>query len=166
LHKRVPKAKININTNGFLLTIPIYEDLIKRGANMIYISEYTKMPPKVKELFEYIREKKIKNHKIKYRRFSDSTEEFAIYNRGGEIKTEKKLVRPPCIYSQQGFYIDYKGDVVLCCNDYHSSVTFGNLKEKTIMEIWNSKKFKKIRKELWKKNFSILPICKKCVGLE
>lgn len=60
-------------------------------------------------------------------------------------------------------HILFNGDVVLCCQDWKREVILGNVKEDSIHEIWNSKKFEKIRKqiiskEMAPKNF----LCKKC----
>lgn len=37
--------------------------------------------------------------------------------------------------------VAFNGDVVLCCNDMARQVVVGNLKENTIEEVWNSKRF-------------------------
>ena len=59
---------------------------------------------------------------------------------------------------------DFNGNVLLCCNDYHSSIKFGNLEKEKIIDIWEKPIYKNFRRQLKKKQF-VLPICKKCVGL-
>ena len=44
-------------------------------------------------------------------------------------------------------YISYNGDVILCCVDWERTTVLGNLKEQSLEEIWNSKKYMEIRKK-------------------
>jgi len=82
-----------------------------------------------------------------------------LRSRGGliEIKGKKKT---RCDLTL--LVVDYKGDVLLCCDDYFGKYSFGNVNDKNIMDIWNSKNFKSMRKKLRKGIFE-LDICKKCV---
>ena len=41
-------------------------------------------------------------------------------------------------------HILYDGDVALCCMDYHKEVIYGNLKDQTISEVFESKAYKNI----------------------
>ena len=63
----------------------------------------------------------------------------------------------------QNLTVDVKGQVVLCCNDYQSTIRFGNLNSEKILDIWNKPHFKSIREELKIGNFQ-LDICKKCAA--
>lgn len=161
--EKLPKAKIQINTNGFLLTLPLYKKLIDSGVNSFLITQYTNtIPPATKRLLDYLKHHR-KENKVKYRILG---RDIALSNRGGDIEVEKTVdfERPICIYPNVGINIDYAGNMVLCCNDYHSSIKFGNLKNEKLINIWNSQYYKRLRKQLRSKIFK-LPICKKCVGL-
>lgn len=48
------------------------------------------------------------------------------------------------------------------CRDYHDYVV-GNIREKTIIELWNSEKYTKFRQSL--ENDGLLPVCRRCCGL-
>jgi len=160
--EKLPKAKIMINTNGALLTIPLYEMLLKCGVSEIAISQYTeKMLPNIKKILDYA--KKIKNNKITYRVFNKDN--FLIQNRGGEIKNAKSYEKPRCTYPDNNVAVDYNGDVRICCDDYHSSVKFGNIKDEKIVDIYEKPFYRKIRKEL-KKGIYRFPVCKKCMGVK
>jgi radical SAM protein with 4Fe4S-binding SPASM domain len=164
--KKLPKAEIQINSNGYLLTTEKYKKLVKAGVDKFLITQYKdKMPPEAKKTFEYIKNNKIEN-KIIYRVLG---EDIKLSNRGGEIKINKGRAvdydRPICAYPNTAVHIDYQGNVVLCCNDYHSSVIFGNLKNEKLINIWNKESYKRLRKEL-KEGIFKLPICKKCVGIK
>ena len=57
-------------------------------------------------------------------------------------------------------HISPKGDVFLCCNDYHMEYKFGNLKKSTIADIWLSKERTEVIKKAYKE------ICTKCIESE
>jgi radical SAM protein with 4Fe4S-binding SPASM domain len=53
-------------------------------------------------------------------------------------------------------HISPKGDVFLCCNDYYMEYNYGNLRDKTIKEIWLSKERDLVNKKAFNS------ICKDC----
>lgn len=61
------------------------------------------------------------------------------------------------------FNILFNGDVILCCQDWNREVILGNVKEKSIKEIWNSENYKGVRSKLSsKKKAEDDFLCKKC----
>ena len=71
----------------------------------------------------------------------------------------------PC-KSPLGFlWIDYDGEVGLCCYDPYKKVKFGNLNNKTLKEIINDPKIRKIDAKL-KKGIRVLDVCKRCKTLK
>ena len=44
-------------------------------------------------------------------------------------------------------YILYNGDMVLCCADWERTTILGNVKEKSVEEVWNGKEATAIRKK-------------------
>jgi radical SAM protein with 4Fe4S-binding SPASM domain len=86
-----------------------------------------------------------------------------LYNRGGTVKPKNLKRVPRCADRTNPVTIDYDGNVILCCNDYFSSIKFGNIKEQKFLDIWFSDKYKTLRKQLRKKQYR-LPICLKCVS--
>ena len=163
--RKLPKAFIQINTNGSLLTISLYEELRKSGVNRFFVTQYTKtLLPPIKKLIEYLRKRPKKENILEYRKLG---EDLGLSNRGGEIEVKNVVdyEKPICTYPNTAVHVDYQGNVVLCCNDYHRSIIFGNLKNEKLLDIWNKPHYKNLRKELRKGIFK-LPICKKCVGIE
>ena len=161
--KKLPKVKIQINSNGILLNVLLYKKLCESGLDIFHISQYTsKMPKNMEEVFKYLKTRPKSENKIKYRIF---TEDLALSNRGGNVKTKKIWDKPICTYPKAMLNIDYGGNVILCCNDYHSSIKFGNLKNERLLNIWYKPEYKKLRRDL-KKGIFKLPICKRCVGKE
>ncbi len=76
-----------------------------------------------------------------------------------EVKMKKK--RWPCIPLWQSIMVDVAGDIIMCCQDYESKVTFGNALKQPIKEIMNSERFKRIR-ELQLKGIYNMPVCNTC----
>ena len=66
-----------------------------------------------------------------------------------------------CVWPWESAYISKTGDVVPCCIIGDEKVkSFGNLKEKTFSEIWNSNEYINFRKDI--KNNNIPDFCKNC----
>ncbi|MFH1358682.1 MAG: radical SAM/SPASM domain-containing protein [archaeon] len=160
IKEKLPKSRIEINSNGILLTPEIYKQLINAGADSFTISQYTpEMTEGMKQVFEYLK-KRPKENKINYRVFKEDT---AICNRGGEIEVKKPWEKPLCTYPINFINIDYNGNMVICCNDYHSSIKLGNLNQERLIDIWFKPYYKNLRKSLRKGVYDLL-ICKRCVG--
>jgi len=159
--KKLPKSQIKLSTNGVLLTKEIYQKLSDAGVTKILINQYTpEMLPNVKEILEI--DKTAKRKIVEYRIFNY---DLRLCNVGGEVKVKNLVERPICTYPDYAPYINYKGDVIICCNDYHGEVVLGNVGKEKLADIWDKPQYKQIRKEL-KKGIYKLPLCRRCVGLE
>lgn len=180
-HKKLPNATIKLVSNGDFLSVERYKELAQAGVRKFIITQHSpKMSSIVAKLFEYFgdnpgdikckyfvtrREPGVKGViKFQYQLLD------LFYNRGGLVSLdedqEKKLVENPlpiCFYHSNPLVITYNGEVPLCCQDYNSTIVFGNVKETPLLEIWRSKRFKDMRKKLAKRKYD-LPICKSCVG--
>ena len=66
-----------------------------------------------------------------------------------------------CVWPWESSYISKTGDVVPCCiiGD-EKVVSFGNIKDNSFKEIWNSEKYKNFKKDI--KNNKIPDYCKNC----
>lgn len=156
-----PKCHININTNGDYLTPELYVKLSRAGVDKFFVGMYDGHPskPMIKVLNFLEKNPSEKRASIKYEQFNI---EAPRATRGGEVQI--KNVEPPrCLSPTSPMVIDALGNVALCCNDYHTSVCFGNIKYRTIMDIWNGKEFKEVREKLRRRIYE-LPICKICSG--
>jgi len=161
--KKLPKAKLVLISNGDYLTIDNFLKLLDTGISNFLITQHSEtMASNIIDLFSYLKKHPEYKKKIEYLHFKEDT---PLFNRGGLVKPKVQLNLPRCIYPENPVVIDYSGDVVLCCNDYHKNVVFGNIKTKKLIDIWFSKRFSDIRKQLRNKEFS-LPICKKCIGIQ
>lgn len=184
IREKLPKAHIIIFTNGDFLTMDLYEKLIHSGANLFILSNHSgdAVPENLRNFLENFSPV---SHKSGYPYRDSFTHETAysfrgnpptifyrnprrhekLYNRGGLIEGIKPCDRDlRCDLPSVSLTVDCGGNVILCCNDYLSTVKFGNLENKKISEIWNKKSFKKIRQDLKRGKLS-LDICKKCKGI-
>jgi len=60
-------------------------------------------------------------------------------------------------------FIDWNGDVLLCCNDWaRKQLPFGNVNKDTFSNIWMNQMFTRVRKTLLQGNRSRLSACQKC----
>jgi radical SAM protein with 4Fe4S-binding SPASM domain len=86
-----------------------------------------------------------------------------LSNRAGLIDHAQLETKTNCSLPSDNVTIDYQGNVILCCNDYHSSIKFGNVREQHLLEIWTKPGYQKLRKNLRRGRFD-LEICKKCAS--
>lgn len=84
---------------------------------------------------------------------------------GQSFKFERDVdpsLNEPCISPFSTLEILYDGTVPLCGCDYKPTVNLGNVKAKSLKEIWNSDKFKKVRDNHASGNRNEIPICIGC----
>jgi radical SAM protein with 4Fe4S-binding SPASM domain len=174
--KKLPSVNIQVFTNGKLLTLDSFKELVKKGVNKFVITQHLPtMTDNLKKVISYYKERYVKKNKKKikiiYGKIESGTfllndgkieRKFSLFNRGGIIKLnhvthKKKTCNWPSIF----LTIDYKGNVVLCCNDYHSSIKFGNIEKERLIDIWNKPYFKQLRDKLGQ-NTNVFPFCRKC----
>lgn len=64
-----------------------------------------------------------------------------ISNRSGNIPDLKPLLDEPmergCTKPFRFLNINWMGDAILCCNDYHGETTVGNVRERSLEDLWN-----------------------------
>jgi len=77
--------------------------------------------------------------------------------RGGLVEPIKKHCTRPFRFLN----INYKGDGILCCNDYHGETKFGNITDKSLIEIWNDVSFNIYRLKMQNKDRACF-LCDKC----
>jgi len=161
-HLKLPKARLLLISNGDYLDIKTYKKLKDSGVSKFLITQHGKtVSPAMRELLKYLKQNSKEMDSVSYSKRDDS---IPMYNRGGLVNPKIVDYYPRCRLSKNPVVIDYDGNVILCCNDYHSSIKFGNVRNKTLLEIWNCFEYRNIRRELQKGIYS-LPICKKCVGI-
>lgn len=98
--------------------------------------------------------------------------EFHIHhmdNRAGDVvagasRPESARFTPKrnCDLFLKQAYIVENGDMILCCHDWRQSVVIGNVRSRSIAEVWNSERFKKLIYEYYAEQYDELEICRHC----
>jgi radical SAM protein with 4Fe4S-binding SPASM domain len=161
IKENLNRCTIKIVTNADFLDIIKYRELIDAGVDIFHISKHGKELAKgFINLYNglNIEEQKTRFKIIDfYENYKSSQNLF--FNRGGEVPLKKPKRHPLCCVYVTYPVINSKGDVILCCNDYHSSRIFGNILEKRLSDIWQDSL--RLRRRIFKGYFD-LPICKNC----
>lgn len=61
----------------------------------------------------------------------------------------------------QSCVITVDGDVVMCCFDLHGKYRFGNAIERSLVDIWDSRKYREFRQKVMEPRK--LPLCQQCI---
>ena len=143
---------IEIVTNGDFLKPKLISDLYSSGLKQLVVSMYDG-PEQIEHFNNLFDECGIDKDLYTLRdRWYDEDEDYGLIytNRAGSMG--EKLLSPherPCYYPHYAAYIDWNGDVLLCCQDmYNRTVKFGNVKDKPLFDIWVDKKLTEFRDKL------------------
>jgi len=157
---KLPRVLIKLFTNGDMLTYELYKKLIAAGVDVFRIAQHDERPSDtILEVFHRIGKKDLARY-VEYVKYFDNDK--ICMNRGGLIEVRHDTKMSFCNYVS-GITIDYKGNMLLCCQDYESRYNFGNLNKENILDIWNKKHYKDIRNKLRAGIWS-LDICRVCNG--
>jgi len=166
----LPLARIEMVTNGDVLTVARLKRLFESGLSTILISVYDSA-----EDAERFNEMCIgagldsKQFVIRHR-YLPEEQSFGITmnNRAGmmasaeyAIPALREPLNAPCYYPHYTFFMDYLGDVLLCPHDWGKKKILGNLFKQSFREIWLSKVFMASREILANANRKISP-CNQC----
>ena len=146
------KIHIEIVTNGDFLKPKLISDLYSVGLKQLVVSMYDG-PEQIEYFNNLFDECGIDEdlYTLRDRWYEEDEDYGLIYtNRAGSMG--EKLLSPherPCYYPHYATYIDWNGDVLLCCQDmYNRTVKFGNVKDKPLFDIWVDKKLTEFRDKL------------------
>jgi cyclic pyranopterin phosphate synthase len=145
--RKCPLAYIQANSNGDFLTEELLLRLIKAGLDEIFITNYEKVGLPKETSSEKIAEQKKRLMYLaeKYPQFVQLRRwtEINFENRTGlVIKRSNKRIDDACLRPSFMAVIDWQGNVLLCCVDYHSKYVMGNVMEDSILRIWYSQRFR------------------------
>jgi radical SAM protein with 4Fe4S-binding SPASM domain len=88
--------------------------------------------------------------------------EFHLYregNSGGGAWGSRR-----CTYPWNGIVVRADGGVAVCCNSYAKTYDVGNVKEKSILEIWNGPAMQNVRRAIRTKGKAGGGICQVCLS--
>jgi hypothetical protein len=66
-----------------------------------------------------------------------------------------------CVRLMQQAYVNVRGQVLLCCNDWEQSIVLGDLSKQSLRAVWNGKEFQSIRRGFLQGDVKGLP-CAAC----
>jgi len=70
-----------------------------------------------------------------------------------------------CHRAMEQLMVLWNGDVALCCFDGEGEMTFGNVKDQTLREIWESPERTRVRELHRAGRRAEVPLCKGCTGI-
>jgi radical SAM protein with 4Fe4S-binding SPASM domain len=70
----------------------------------------------------------------------------------------------PCPMIFNEIYFTYDGQATLCCRDYNGELIVGDIRNNTIMELWNGSHAETIRHKHLNPNNMDIESCKSCLG--
>ncbi len=165
-----PGARVEVITNGDLLTSERLLDLFAAGLDAICISMYD--GPHQKEHFNNLkRQTGLGDNRVVLRARWLSPEGhygITLTNRAGTLENKdiginavEKPAKRACHHPFYQTFVDYEGRVLLCTHDWGRKLIVGNVNSDSILEIWNNDILKKVRINLAKENRNFPP-CNLC----
>lgn len=154
--KHLPDVHIYLNTNGDFLTFEKYQELQQAGVREFHISQYDgKILPHIQTMKDKITDK------LFYVKVFDPAKHAC--NRAGLVNlgNEQLPLQRMCPRPFYQLSINYKGEAVLCCNDYFGDVVLGDVYNESIQDIWESPKLVYYRIMLADGDRD-LPLCRTC----
>lgn len=162
VRNQVPKAKINFYTNGILLDEYKFWQLID-NIDYMQIDNYSDSYEIQKNL-QFLLPLFNSNTRINKKVNIVVMKKNQIRStRGGESPNnlKSKTVKCSCVLPYQQMVIRPDGGVSLCCNDAYGQMTLGNVNDNSLIEIWNSDQYKKMR-EMIKQGRKNIKLCRYC----
>ena len=160
--ERLPDTFVVIFTNGSLLSREKIEELVAAGVDTLLVSQYSgNLRADARPYAEATRDlpRRLRRH-IRYRVLGDDD---PLSTSGGLVPVQQPVTRTRCMQASLSAVVDFRGDVLLCCNDYYGEHKFGNIEQEHILDIWNKPHFRELRRQLRHGDFQ-LEICKRCAS--
>lgn len=182
---RVPKACLMIATNGdYLRGATQIVQLYEAGLNQLLINCYSPglfqkrmqwladIPPEVDITTGNVynntgRKKRVIQMLDKADPAAFGVGVFRLVNRAGNLPADAGLavleapIERMCVKPFRIFNINWQGVAMVCCQDYHGDMGFGNVPETSLVNLWNHPVMNTYREHLLRKDRS-LPLCEKC----
>lgn len=149
--EQLPNAKMLMYTNGTLLNRDRFEKIIPVIEKMIInnYSETLHVHDNLKEIVSLVKSKKeywSKDITIQIRYIRE-----ILTNRAGEAPNKHKEKRSlwnhmTCIMPYTDVTIFPDGTIGLCCSDVLEKTNYGNVRDESLQEIWQSEAYHKLRR--------------------
>lgn len=160
--EHVPKAFLYMYTNGTLVTIDKFKEIIPYLDRMV-IDNYDdglKLHPNTQAIYDFCRGNKELDRKVEIhvRKVHE-----VLNTRGGQSpnNTRQKVLSMSCILPYKQMVIRPDGKTSLCCNDPYGRNTLADLNRMTLKEAWYSERYEAVRKRL-RKGRARVKLCRYC----
>ena len=183
--KMVPKAYIQILSNGRALTLEKADALVRAGIDELSINYYNddlraELPRVFHEvprvvLLKYFSSDQVEikgisqdrvNPKAKFRYYvRRRLENEKLTSRAGTAPNKKIPDPRPrgfCQYPFTQFIVTADGRVPMCCADFNILVPVGDATRQSVMEIWHGEALRRVRGVVLTGNRQSLPTCRPC----
>ena len=179
----VPRATLMIATNGdYLRGASRITQLYDAGLNQLLINCYSpglyeKRQAWLKDLIDVDQGGKVytvsnSGYRSKVLGMLDKSDitafgrsSFRLMNRAGNIPaflpSVDKPVKRVCTKLFRQLAINWKGQALICCQDYHGAHSYGDVATSTLEELWRHPVMNTYRRHSYKKDRAI-PLCEKC----
>lgn len=159
---RLGRVQIVLFTNGSLLTGARLDALADAGVDTFIVSLYERnRRADEAPATSAIRAASARaRRRVRYRVLG---EEDDLSTSGGLVPVANPVTRTRCLQASTSCVVDHQGNVVLCCNDYYTEHTFGNIGREHLRDIWDKPAYRQLRADLRAGRFT-LDICKACAA--
>lgn len=155
--QKLPKSTVHLYSNGDFMTEELFGRLVNSGVDKFIITSHSGF---ISHNLQKLLSTEIGKKRIHHQFIGKYT---ALFNRGGTIEVKNEIHLSHCNIPTVNITINYKGQVVLCCNDALSKNVQGDLNKESVLKIWKKSSFKRLRKNINNGKYE-LDICKKCVN--
>lgn len=179
---KLPSSRIEVNTNGDLLSVDKLKRLFSAGLDTLSVSLYDG-PDQIEKFEEMTNQAELSSEQVILRRryLQDGNYGIHMTNRGGLVETgsfqdleiESEVPAPKdqkfplnhvCYYPFYMLAVDVGGNTTICSHDWAKKYVVGNFMETHIFDIWKGLRFNTARKKLGVCDRT-LPCCSTCDAL-
>jgi len=156
--EKLPDCRIDLGTNGDLLTSEKTERLIEIGVGKITLTMHEPTSADIENRLNQLNQRYGIIELVDLR---DGHRKRQLSNRGGTVDIGPTKPIKRCHYVDNIMVIRADGEVVLCCLDYWGPHKFGNIHNERVQDIWNNPEFKRLRRDISRGIYE-LEMCQKC----
>ncbi len=166
--ERLPKATLAIITNGTLLTIDNFRQMM-RFLNTMLVNDYNReagLHPNIREIRDYCLspegQKLIAGKRVIIEMRNPGRVLGARAGVSPNRKPAPRPLKPVCLCLFRQFIIRPDGRISQCCNDALGKMTMGDLNTTSMEEIWRGPVFTEARRVMAEIGRRGLPLCAGC----
>jgi 2-deoxy-scyllo-inosamine dehydrogenase (SAM-dependent)/8-amino-3,8-dideoxy-alpha-D-manno-octulosonate transaminase len=155
----LPRARPVLYSNGDLLDSDRLRSLADAGVALFVVTFHEGPAHQFQTVFRDL--EPALREKVVYLDHQD----LVLSNRGGILKdrVEGRLApNTPCLVPSGLIVVTVLGTVLPCFDDYHQLHAMGNIRERHVLDIWNSADFQEFRMQLRRGNRTWSRLCRDC----